>query len=158
MLFRSLITTPLRDRFGFTHRLDYYSEEDLARVAARAATILDVEVEEEGLSEIARRSRGTPRVANRLLRRVRDYAQVKHDGCITGEISQQALGLFEVDSEGLDKVDREILRLIIEKFDGGPVGLGTLAVALGEERDTIEDVYEPYLLQRGLIQRTPAAA
>ncbi len=150
-----LITTPLRDRFGFTHRLDYYSEEDLARVAARAATILDVEVEEEGLSEIARRSRGTPRVANRLLRRVRDYAQVKHDGCITGEISQQALGLFEVDSEGLDKVDREILRLIIEKFDGGPVGLGTLAVALGEERDTIEDVYEPYLLQRGLIQRTP---
>jgi Holliday junction DNA helicase RuvB len=150
-----LITTPLRDRFGVTHRLDYYSEDELAQVAARAASILGVEVEEEGLGEIARRSRGTPRVANRLLRRVRDYAQVRHDGCITREVAQQALGLFEVDSEGLDRVDREILRLIIEKFDGGPVGLGTLAVALGEERDTVEDVYEPYLLQRGLIQRTP---
>lgn len=150
-----LITTPLRDRFGVTHRLDYYSADELAQIARRSASILNVEAEEAGLSEIASRSRGTPRVANRLLRRVRDYAQVRHDGCITGEVACQALGLLEVDEEGLDKVDREILKLIIEKFDGGPVGLGTLAVAVGEERDTIEDVYEPYLLQRGLIQRTP---
>lgn len=150
-----LITTPLRDRFGVTHRLDYYSPEELARIAARSASILNVEVEEEGLVEIAERSRGTPRVCNRLLKRVRDYAQVKGDGCITRDVACQALGLLEVDSEGLDKVDREILRLIIDKFDGGPVGLGTLAVAVGEERDTIEDVYEPYLLKRGLLMRTP---
>jgi Holliday junction DNA helicase RuvB len=150
-----LITTPLRDRFGVTHRLDYYSPEELARIAARSASILNVEVEEGGLVEIAERSRGTPRVCNRLLKRVRDYAQVKGDGCITRDVACQALGLLEVDSEGLDKVDREILRLIIDKFDGGPVGLGTLAVAVGEERDTIEDVYEPYLLKRGLLMRTP---
>ncbi len=150
-----LITTPLRDRFGVTHRLDYYGEEELVQVTSRAAAILGVEAEEEGLAEIARRSRGTPRVANRLLRRVRDYAQVKHDGRITREVAAQALVMLEVDSEGLDKVDREILTLIVEKFGGGPVGLGTLAVAMGEEHDTIEDVYEPYLLQRGLIQRTP---
>ena len=150
-----LITTPLRDRFGVTHRLDYYTTDELAQITRRSAAILNVEVEEEGLMEIARRSRGTPRVANRLLKRVRDYAQVKHDGCITGEVACGALGLMEVDGQGLDKTDREILRLIIEKFDGGPVGLGTLAVALGEERDTLEDVYEPYLLKQGLLQRTP---
>ncbi len=150
-----LITTPLRDRFGVTHRLDYYNTEDLARIASRSASILGVEAEEEGLLEIAGRSRGTPRVCNRLLKRVRDYAQVKADGRITAELAGKALVLFQVDSEGLDKTDREILKLIIEKFDGGPVGLSTLAVAIGEERDTIEDVYEPYLLQRGLIQRTP---
>lgn len=149
-----LITTPLRDRFGVTHRLDYYSAGELARIARRSAAILEVEVDDEGLAEIAGRSRGTPRVANRLLKRVRDYAQVKHDGCITGGVAGEALKLLEVDGRGLDKVDREILRLIIEKFAGGPVGLGTLAVAVGEERDTIEDVYEPYLLQQGLIQRT----
>jgi len=150
-----LITTPLRDRFGVTHRLDYYNTEELARIAGRSASILGVEFEEEGLLEIAGRSRGTPRVCNRLLRRVRDYAQVKADGRITAALAQKALALFEVDGEGLDKTDREILRLIMEKFDGGPVGLSTLAVAIGEERDTIEDVYEPYLLQRGLLQRTP---
>ncbi len=150
-----LITTPLRDRFGVTHRLDYYNTDELSKIAARSAAILGVEVEEDGLHEIAGCSRGTPRVCNRLLKRVRDYAQVRHDGCITDEVARRALGLLEVDSEGLDKVDREILRLIIEKFDGGPVGLGTLAVAVGEERDTIEDVYEPYLLKRGLLMRTP---
>ncbi|MCL4474580.1 MAG: Holliday junction branch migration DNA helicase RuvB [Actinobacteria bacterium] len=150
-----LITTPLRDRFGVTHRLDYYNGEDLARIAGRSASILGVEAEQEGLMEIAGRSRGTPRVCNRLLKRVRDYAQVKADGRITADLAQKALALFQVDSEGLDRTDREILRLIIEKFDGGPVGLSTLAVAIGEERDTIEDVYEPYLLQKGLLQRTP---
>ncbi|MHB8791911.1 MAG: Holliday junction branch migration DNA helicase RuvB [Thermoleophilia bacterium] len=150
-----LITTPLRDRFGVTHRLDYYTTAELARIASRSASLLGVEAEEDGLLEIAGRSRGTPRVCNRLLKRVRDYAQVKADGRITSELAEKALKLFQVDSEGLDKTDREILRLIIEKFDGGPVGLSTLAVAIGEERDTIEDVYEPYLLQRGLIQRTP---
>ncbi|RJQ45096.1 MAG: Holliday junction branch migration DNA helicase RuvB [Gaiellales bacterium] len=150
-----LITTPLRDRFGVTHRLDYYSVDELAEIARRSASILGVEVDEEGLMEIAGRSRGTPRVCNRLLKRVRDYAQVKGDGRVTGEVALQALGLFEVDTLGLDKVDREIISAIVEKFDGGPVGLSTLAVAVGEERDTVEDVYEPYLLQRGLIQRTP---
>jgi len=150
-----LITTPLRDRFGVTHRLDYYNTEELAQIAQRSASILNVEAEEDGLLEIAGRSRGTPRICNRLLRRVRDYAQVKADGRITAELAGKALVLFQVDGEGLDKTDREILTLIIEKFDGGPVGLSTLAVAIGEERDTIEDVYEPYLLQRGFIQRTP---
>ncbi len=150
-----LITTPLRDRFGVTHRLDYYNTKELAKIAARSASILGVAAEAAGLEEIAGRSRGTPRVCNRLLKRVRDYAQVKGDGRITRELAWSALGLLEVDEAGLDKVDREILRLIIEKFDGGPVGLGTLAVAVGEERDTVEDVYEPYLLQRGLLQRTP---
>ncbi len=150
-----LITTPLRDRFGVTHRLEYYNAAELSKIAARSASILGVEAEADGLMEIASRSRGTPRVCNRLLRRVRDYAQVKAEGRITRDIARSALGLLEVDGEGLDKVDREILRLIIEKFDGGPVGLSTLAVAVGEERDTIEDVYEPYLLQRGMLKRTP---
>jgi Holliday junction DNA helicase RuvB len=150
-----LITTPLRDRFGFSHRLDYYSVEDLSRIVRRSAAILSVAIDEEGAQALALRARGTPRIANRLLRRVRDYAQVRHQGSITGSIALEALRLFEVDDEGLDRVDREILTLILEKFDGGPVGLSTLAVALGEEADTIEDVYEPFLLQRGFLMRTP---
>ena len=150
-----LITTPLRDRFGFSHRLDYYSMDDLALIVARSADILDVDIDEEGARLLALRSRGTPRIANRLLRRVRDYAQVRHEGDITGDIALAALRLFEVDDEGLDRVDREILNLILHKFDGGPVGLSTLAVAIGEEADTIEDVYEPFLLQRGFLMRTP---
>jgi len=150
-----LITTPLRDRFGFSHRLEYYSVEDLMRIVLRSAQILGVGIDEEGAREIAMRSRGTPRIANRLLRRVRDFAQVRHQGNITGAIALEALRLFEVDDEGLDRVDREILNLILHKFDGGPVGLSTLAVAIGEEADTIEDVYEPFLLQRGFLMRTP---
>lgn len=150
-----LITTPLRDRFGFSHRLDYYSVEDLTLIVRRSASILGVEIDDEGARELAMRSRGTPRIANRLLRRVRDYAQVRHAGSITGQIALEALRLFEVDDEGLDRVDREILNLILHKFDGGPVGLSTLAVAIGEEADTIEDVYEPFLLQRGFLMRTP---
>ncbi len=150
-----LITTPLRDRFGVTHRLDYYNTKELSRIAARSASIFEVEAEDDGLAEIAGRARGTPRVCNRLLKRVRDYAQVKGDGRITCGLARSALGLLEVDEAGLDKVDRELLKLIIEKFDGGPVGLGTLAVAVGEERDTVEDVYEPYLLKCGLLKRTP---
>jgi Holliday junction DNA helicase RuvB len=149
-----LITTPLRDRFGFSHRLDYYSMDDLALIVVRSAAILGVEIDDEGATLLALRSRGTPRIANRLLRRVRDYAQVRHEGNITGDIALAALRLFEVDDEGLDRVDREILNLILHKFDGGPVGLSTLAVAIGEEADTIEDVYEPYLLQRGFLMRT----
>jgi Holliday junction DNA helicase RuvB len=150
-----LITTPLRDRFGFSHRLDYYSVDDLSRIVERSADILAVGIDDEGARELALRSRGTPRIANRLLRRVRDYAQVRHEGHITGTIALEALRLFEVDDEGLDRVDREILNLILHKFDGGPVGLSTLAVAIGEEADTIEDVYEPFLLQRGFLMRTP---
>jgi holliday junction DNA helicase RuvB len=150
-----LLTTPLRDRFGMTYRLDYYGAEDLARIVRRSARILGVEIEDEAAEEISRRARGTPRVANRILRRVRDVAQVRHDGAVTLAIAQEALGLLEVDGEGLERIDRELLRTILEKFDGGPVGLSTLAVSLGEETDTIEDVYEPFLLQLGLIQRTP---
>ena len=150
-----LLTTPLRDRFGMTYRLDYYGAEDLARIVRRSARILGVEIEDEAAEEISRRARGTPRVANRILRRVRDVAQVRHDGAVTLAIAQEALGLLEVDGEGLERIDRELLRAILDKFDGGPVGLSTLAVSLGEETDTIEDVYEPYLLQLGLIQRTP---
>lgn len=150
-----LITTPLRDRFGFSHRLDYYSVADLALIVRRSAEILSVGLDDEGAQELALRSRGTPRIANRLLRRVRDYAQVRHEGSISGSIALEALRLFEVDDEGLDRVDREILNLILQKFDGGPVGLSTLAVAIGEEADTIEDVYEPFLLQRGFLMRTP---
>jgi len=150
-----LITTPLRDRFGFSHRLDYYSVEDLGLIVERSADILAVAIDADGARELALRSRGTPRIANRLLRRVRDYAQVRHEGSITAAIALEALHLFEVDDEGLDRVDREILNLILNKFDGGPVGLSTLAVAIGEEADTIEDVYEPFLLQRGFLMRTP---
>ncbi len=150
-----LITTPLRDRFGFSHRLDYYSVEDLTHIVGRSAEILEVSIDEQGARAVAMRSRGTPRIANRLLKRVRDYAQVRHQGSITADIALEALRLFEVDDEGLDRVDREILNLIMRKFDGGPVGLSTLAVAIGEEADTIEDVYEPFLLQRGFLMRTP---
>jgi Holliday junction DNA helicase RuvB len=150
-----LLTTPLRDRFGMTYRLDHYSPEELARIVLRSARILGVEIAAEAAEEIARRARGTPRVANRILRRVRDVAQVRHDGAVSIEIAREALALLEVDERGLERVDRDLLAAIAHKFDGGPVGLSTLAVALGEEPDTVEDVYEPYLLQLGLIQRTP---
>jgi Holliday junction DNA helicase RuvB len=150
-----LLTTPLRDRFGMTFRLGYYEAGELAEIVCRSARILDVSITDEAADEIARRSRGTPRVANRILRRVRDVAQVRHAGEITSEISAEALELLEVDQEGLERIDRELLQAIVHKFGGGPVGLSTLAVSLGEEPDTIEDVYEPYLLQLGFIQRTP---
>jgi Holliday junction DNA helicase RuvB len=150
-----LLTTPLRDRFGLTFRLDYYAPEELARIVHRSARILEVEIAPGAAAEIARRSRGTPRVANRILRRVRDVAEVRHDGAITEAIAQEALDLLEVDEHGLERSDRVLLEAIVGKFGGGPVGLSTLAVALGEEPDTIEDVHEPYLLQLGFIQRTP---
>ena len=150
-----LLTTPLRDRFGMTYRLEHYKPEELARIVIRSARILDVEIAAAAAEEIARRARGTPRVANRILRRVRDVAEVRHDGAVTLEVACEALDLLEVDGHGLERVDRELLSAVVRKFDGGPVGLSTLAVALGEEPDTIEDVYEPYLLQLGLIQRTP---
>ena len=150
-----LLTTPLRDRFGMTFRLDYYAPEELGVIVRRSARILGVEVADEAADRIAERSRGTPRVANRILRRVRDVAEVRHQGVVTPEIAAEALELLEVDAMGLERTDRELLRAIVERFDGGPVGLSTLAVALGEEPDTIEDVYEPYLLQLGFIQRTP---
>jgi Holliday junction DNA helicase RuvB len=150
-----LLTTPLRERFGVVHRLEHYPPEDLARIVRRSADILEVEIDEEGAHAIAARARGTPRVANRLLRRVRDFAQVHRNGAVTAEIAGEALEMLEVDAAGLERLDRELLRVIVEKFDGGPVGLSTLAVAVGEEPDTIEDVYEPYLLQRGLLKRTP---
>jgi Holliday junction DNA helicase RuvB len=149
------ITLPLRERFGFSPRLDYYSSEDLARVVARSAGILEVEIDADGAAEIAGRSRGTPRIANRLLRRVRDWAQVRGDGRVSQASAHAALVLFEVDELGLDKLDLAILRIIIAKFQGGPVGLSTLAAAVGEEQDTIEDVYEPYLMQIGFLKRTP---
>ena len=150
-----LLTTPLRDRFGMTYRLDHYSPEELGRIVLRSARILGLEVADEAAKEIARRARGTPRVANRILRRVRDVAQVRHDGAVTLDVTREALELLEVDEHGLERADRELLAAIAHKFDGGPVGLSTLAVALSEEPDTIEDVYEPYLLKLGLIQRTP---
>ena len=150
-----LLTTPLRDRFGVTLRLELYSKEELGTIVRRSASILEVEIDDEGAAAIAERSRGTPRVANRLLKRVRDYAEVRGAGHIDAAIAREALGLLEVDVLGLDRLDRDILRAVCEKFGGGPVGLSTLAVAVGEEPDTIEDVYEPYLLQRGLLMRTP---
>jgi Holliday junction DNA helicase RuvB len=150
-----LLTTPLRDRFGVTHRLDLYDELDLAEIVTRSAGILDVAIDAAGARAIARRSRGTPRVANRLLKRVRDFAEVRHAGSIEEHVATQALDLLEVDEAGLDRLDREILHVVCEKFEGGPVGLSTLAVAVSEEPDTIEDVYEPYLLQRGFLKRTP---
>jgi Holliday junction DNA helicase RuvB len=150
-----LLTTPLRDRFGMTFRLEYYDATDLGTIVRRSARILDVEIAAAAADEIARRSRGTPRIANRILKRVRDVAQVKHDGAISTPVAREALELLEVDEEGLERVDRELLGAIVGKFGGGPVGLSTLAVALGEEPDTIEDVYEPFLLQLGFIQRTP---
>jgi holliday junction DNA helicase RuvB len=150
-----LLTTPLRDRFGIQHRLEHYAAGDLSTIVKRSARLLDVAIEDDGAVAIAERSRGTPRVANRLLKRVRDYAEIRHSGLITADVAGSALDWLEVDHEGLDRLDREILRAICEKFSGGPVGLSTLAVTVGEEQDTIEDVYEPYLLQRGLLERTP---
>jgi holliday junction DNA helicase RuvB len=150
-----LLTTPLRDRFGLTFRLDYYEHDELGSIVHRSARILGVEIASEAAEEIARRSRGTPRIANRILRRVRDVAEVRHRGAITTEIAREALLLLEIDEQGLDRESRELLRAIALKFDGGPVGLSTLAASLGEEQETIEDVYEPYLLQLGYIQRTP---
>ncbi len=149
------ITLPLRERFGFSPRLEYYSVEDLARIVHRSAGILEVEIEAQGALEIARRSRGTPRVANRLLRRVRDVAEVRHDGRITVEIARSGLELFDVDERGLDRLDLAVLETIVRKFGGGPVGLSTLAAAVGEETDTVEDVVEPYLMQLGFLARTP---
>jgi holliday junction DNA helicase RuvB len=150
-----LLTTPLRDRFGVTHRLELYERSDLARIVRRSAGILEVDIDDEGAEILASRSRGTPRVANRLLKRVRDFAEVRGAGRIDAGVAREALELLEVDEGGLDRLDRDILRAICEKFGGGPVGLSTLAVAVGEESDTIEDVYEPYLLQQGFLMRTP---
>jgi Holliday junction DNA helicase RuvB len=150
-----LLTTPLRDRFGVTHRLELYAPEELARIVLRSAGILDVEVDDPGAEAIAARARGTPRVANRLLKRVRDFAEVRGAGSIDARVAREALDLLEVDAAGLDRLDRDILRNICVKFGGGPVGLSTLSVAVGEESDTIEDVYEPYLLQQGFLMRTP---
>ena len=150
-----LMTKPLLDRFGVSEKLDYYGPEDLQKIVVRAAGILDIPISEGGAEQLARRSRGTPRVANRLLKRVRDYAQVIGDGTIDDETARAALEMQGVDHLGLDRADRDYLGLVIDKFDGGPVGVGTISVALGEARDTVEDVYEPYLLQSGLIQRTP---
>ncbi|HOP81079.1 MAG TPA: Holliday junction branch migration DNA helicase RuvB, partial [Armatimonadota bacterium] len=150
-----LLTSPLRERFGIIHYLEFYQERDLTEIAVRSAQILGIKSDREGAAEVARRSRGTPRITNRLLKRVRDYAQVRADGIITKEVANNALAMLEVDHRGLDTLDRKFLRTIIEKFDGGPVGIETVAAAIGEERDTIEDVYEPYLLQIGFLQRTP---
>jgi holliday junction DNA helicase RuvB len=150
-----LLTTPLRDRFGIQARLEPYGVDDLAQIVRRSAGILEISLEEEGAVAIAARSRGTPRVANRLLKRVRDFAEVRMEGVVTAQAAQRALEMLEVDELGLDRLDREILHTICVKFEGGPVGLSTLAVAVGEEQDTIEDVYEPYLLKEGLIKRTP---
>ena len=149
-----LLTSPLRDRFGIVQRLEFYSPEELCEIVTRSAKILDVEIESKGAAEIAARSRGTPRVANRLLRRVRDYAQVKGDGIITGDISSKALDMLNVDAHGFDMMDRKLLLAILQKFDGGPVGVDSLAAAISEERDTIEDVLEPYLIQQGFLMRT----
>ncbi len=150
-----LLTTPLRDRFGMTFRLDYYEPAELATIVRRSAGILGVELAEGADEEIARRSRGTPRIANRILRRVRDVAEVRHAGVVTIEVAREALLLLEVDEQGLERTDRQLLHAIAHKFSGGPVGLSTLAVTLGEESDSVEDVYEPYLLQLGFLQRTP---
>ena len=150
-----MLTAPLRDRFGVVNRLEFYTEEELKTIILRSAKVLNVEIDEKGALEMAKRSRGTPRLANRLLKRVRDFAQVKYDGVITEEVASCALDLLDVDRKGLDHVDRNILLTMIEKFGGGPVGLDTLAASIGEDAGTIEDVYEPYLLKNGFIQRTP---
>ena len=150
-----MLTAPLRDRFGVVHHLELYNEEQLKTIILRSAHVLGVEIEEEGAMELARRSRGTPRLANRLLKRVRDFAQVKYDGVITKEVANYALDLLDVDKFGLDHIDRNILITMIEKFQGGPVGLETLAASISEDAGTLEDVYEPYLLKNGFIQRTP---
>ena len=150
-----MLTAPLRDRFGVVNRLEFYTDEELKTIVLRSAKVLNVEIEEEGALELARRSRGTPRLANRLLKRVRDFAQVKYDGVITKKVADYALDLLDVDKYGLDHIDRGILLTMIEKFQGGPVGLDTLAAAVSEDAGTLEDVYEPYLLKNGFIQRTP---
>ena len=150
-----LLTSPLRDRFGIVQRLEFYSSEDLARIVTRSARILNIEIDAAGSSEIARRSRGTPRIANRLLRRVRDYAEVKAGGTVSIEVADRALDMLSVDAEGFDSMDRRLLQAVIEKFDGGPVGVDSLAAAIGEERGTIEDVLEPFLIQQGFLMRTP---
>jgi Holliday junction DNA helicase RuvB len=150
-----LLTAPLRSRFGLVHRLDYYTESDMFEIVTRSARILGVAMATDAAGEVARRSRGTPRIANRLLRRVRDYAQVRADGAVSLDVAQAALTLLEVDAYGFDELDRRLLRAIIEKFDGGPVGVNTLAASLGEERDAIEDIYEPFLMQVGFLERTP---
>ena len=150
-----MLTAPLRDRFGVIHRLEFYTVEELKRIIARSAKVLDVGIDDAGATALARRSRGTPRLANRLLKRVRDFAQVKYDGYITEDVAIYALDLLDVDKCGLDQTDRNLLMTIIERFDGGPVGLDTLAASLSEDSGTIEDVYEPYLLKNGFIQRTP---
>ena len=150
-----MLTAPLRDRFGVIHRLEFYTVEELKRIIARSAKVLDVGIDDAGATALARRSRGTPRLANRLLKRVRDFAQVKYDGYMTEDVANYALDLLDVDKCGLDQTDRNLLMTIIERFDGGPVGLDTLAASLSEDSGTIEDVYEPYLLKNGFIQRTP---
>ena len=150
-----MLTAPLRDRFGLINKLEFYSPDELFMIIKRSANVLKVDIDDEGAMELARRSRGTPRLANRLLKRVRDYAEVKYDGIIDGEVANKALDMLEVDTLGLDNADRNILLTIIEKFAGGPVGLETLAASIGEDTGTLEDVYEPYLLQNGLINRTP---
>lgn len=150
-----MLTSPLRDRFGMLFRLEYYAPDDLIAIVTRAATVLNVPIDEDGAREIARRARGTPRIANRLLKRVRDFAQVRADGRVTAPVARDALAMLEVDEQGLDGVDRGLLATIIDKFDGGPVGVETLSAAAGEEVETIEDVYEPYLMQLGYLERTP---
>ncbi len=150
-----LLTSPLRSRFGIVHRLDFYDEEELTAVVRRSAAILGVAIDDDAAPALAQRARGTPRIANRLLRRVRDFAQVKADGRITGSVALEALNLLEVDEHGFDEMDRKILMTIIDKFEGGPVGLGTIAAVISEERDTIEDMYEPFLMQIGFLDRTP---
>jgi Holliday junction DNA helicase RuvB len=150
-----LLTSPLRARFGIVHRLDFYAERDIHEIVRRSARILNVPIDDDAAAEIARRSRGTPRVANRLLRRVRDYAEVRADGRVSGEVARKALELLEVDEHGFDEIDRRLLKTIIDKFGGGPVGVGSLAAAMSEERDAIEEIYEPFLIQIGFIDRTP---
>ncbi|MCF8020440.1 MAG: Holliday junction branch migration DNA helicase RuvB [Vallitaleaceae bacterium] len=150
-----LLSSPLRDRFGVIHKLEFYNNDELTEIVNRSAKVLEVEIDNQGAKEIARRSRGTPRLANRLLKRVRDFAQVKYDGIITLEVAKYALDLLDVDASGLDKNDIKILKTMIEKYNGGPVGLDTIAATIGEESDTIEEVYEPYLMQLGFINRTP---
>jgi Holliday junction DNA helicase RuvB len=150
-----MLTNPLRDRFGIVARLEFYTAEELTRIVKRSAGLLNAPIEADGAFEIARRSRGTPRIANRLLRRVRDYADVKADGHITADIANRALTMLDVDPQGFDVMDRKLLEAVIHRFDGGPVGLDNIAASIGEERDTIEDVIEPYLIQQGYLQRTP---
>ncbi|MDB5863474.1 MAG: Holliday junction branch migration helicase RuvB, partial [Betaproteobacteria bacterium] len=150
-----MLTNPLRDRFGIVARLEFYNDDELTRIVTRSARLLDVHIEEQGAREIASRSRGTPRISNRLLRRVRDFAEVKAQGRVTQEVADAALRMLDVDSAGLDVMDRKLLQAVIDKFDGGPVGVDNLAAAISEERDTIEDVLEPYLIQQGYLQRTP---